>query len=65
MSEILPLYGIDLIQIERAVSENEAISASRVRKLADEGNFEALKSLVPEATYKYLISIKNGGLNES
>jgi [citrate (pro-3S)-lyase] ligase len=65
MSEILPHYGIDFILIERLFSENGAISASQVRKLADEGDFKTLKALVPEATYNYLISKKNGGLNES
>jgi len=61
----LPHYGIDFILIERLFSENGAISASQVRKLADEGDFKTLKALVPEATYNYLISKKNGGLNES
>ncbi|MDP3387866.1 MAG: [citrate (pro-3S)-lyase] ligase [Eubacteriales bacterium] len=64
MSEILPKYNIEYIEVSRLLSEDDAISASRVRKLADEGDFKAIKSLVPEATYKYLISI-NGGSYET
>jgi [citrate (pro-3S)-lyase] ligase len=64
MSEILPKHNIQYIEVPRLLSENDAISASRVRKLAGEGDFKAIKSLVPEATYKYLISI-NGGLYET
>ena len=64
MSKILPKYNIQYIEVPRLLSEDDAISASRVRKLAGEGDFKALESLVPEATYKYLISIY-GGLYET
>lgn len=64
MSEILTKNNIEYIEVPRLLSENDAISASRVRKLASEGDFKAIKSLVPEATYRYLISI-NGGLYET
>ncbi|SHJ25377.1 [citrate (pro-3S)-lyase] ligase [Dethiosulfatibacter aminovorans DSM 17477] len=56
MKEILPKYGIEVIEIERFSIGSKAVSASHVRKLAGEGKFEELKKLVPEATYDYLIS---------
>lgn len=46
----LPGYGIELIEIPRRECGGEAISASRVRALMEEGNIEAIRPLVPEIT---------------
>lgn len=54
MRRILPEYGIEFVEIPRMEVDGEAVSASRVRKLLAEGNFEALKLLVPESTFQYL-----------
>jgi [citrate (pro-3S)-lyase] ligase len=54
MASILPFYGVEFTEIPRTESGGTAISASRVRKLLKEGDFEAIKPLVPEATYNYL-----------
>ena len=55
MHEILPEYGINVIEIQRKErSQTGAISASTVRKLLNDGNFETMKELVPKATFKYL-----------
>ena len=51
----LPEYGIDVQIIPRCEAEGAAISASRVRALLKEKNFEAIRPLVPEATLEYLI----------
>ena len=56
MKEILPLYNIQITEVERLEQKQKAISASLVRKLAEEGNISQIKELVPEATYKYYIS---------
>ena len=56
MKEILPLYNIQVTEIERLEQNQKAISASLVRKLAEKGNISKIKELVPEATYKYYIS---------
>lgn len=55
MKEILPKYGIEVIEIERLNIGERAVSASHVRKLAEEGKFDQLKKLVPQATYDYLV----------
>lgn len=55
MAKILPQYGLEFIEIERSKTDKgEIISASTVRKLAKERDFEKLKSLVPPATLRYL-----------
>jgi cytidyltransferase-like protein len=54
MANLLPFYGVEFVEIKRKEKDGEVISASRVRKLLHEGNFEAIKPLVPQATYRYL-----------
>ncbi|MDR1931775.1 MAG: [citrate (pro-3S)-lyase] ligase [Spirochaetales bacterium] len=58
MQEFLPRYGIRVTEIPRLETGGLAVSASRVRKLLKEGNPEAVRELVPPATYTYL---KNRG----
>jgi len=55
MKEILPSFGIEVIEIPRLEDTGGAVSASRVRRLLDELNFEAVRELVPPTTYEYLI----------
>lgn len=55
MESILPEYGIEFVEIPRKQSNDEVISASRVRKLLEERDFAAIKELVPESTFKYLV----------
>jgi [citrate (pro-3S)-lyase] ligase len=47
-----------LIVIPRKKAGGSVISASRVRKLLEEGRLEEIKLLVPNTTYEYLISPK-------
>ncbi|MCL2763711.1 MAG: citrate lyase ligase [Treponema sp.] len=54
MKRLLPDYGIEFIEIPRKEFNNEVISASRVRKLLDEKNFEQIAKIVPETTLDYL-----------
>lgn len=57
MKKLLPGYGIELVEIPRFAAEGdaEAVSASRVRKLAEAGDMEAVKALVPATTYDIII----------
>jgi [citrate (pro-3S)-lyase] ligase len=65
MANLLPFYGVEFVEIKRKETDGEVISASRVRKLLHEGNFEAIKPLVPNATFRYLTERqKNGYLTE-
>lgn len=58
MQRILPLYGIELIEIERrqAADGSGVISASRVRELLTGNDRAALHVLVPETTLAFLYS---------
>lgn len=55
MKRILPTKGVEFIIIPRKESGGAPISASRVRKLLENKDFEAIKAIVPETTYEYLV----------
>ena len=52
----LSALGIEVVEIERKAIEEEIVSASKVRKFISENNWTALKKLVPDTTYDFLIS---------
>lgn len=55
MKRILPEYGIEFICIERKKDENNrVISASRVRNLLEEKQYDEIRNIVPESTFLYL-----------
>ena len=54
MKEILNIAGITVIEIPRKKIGDEFISATKVRKLLKEGNYNLLKNYIPETTMKYL-----------
>ena len=58
MIKKLPENGIQCVVVPRMVNKegNEAISASEVRKAIKEGQFEKMKNMVPECTYKFFMS---------
>lgn len=56
MKRILPRFGISFEVISRKESLGAPISASRVRALLAEKNFEEIKQIVPATTYEYLIN---------
>ena len=57
METKLPEHGINCVVVPRKNDNyGEIISASNVRKLIKFGNFDKIKELVPENTYKYLIN---------
>ena len=64
MNEILPLKGIEFEIIKRLEKEGEPVSASKVRKLLTDDNYEAIKRIVPEATYNFLTSEKGDEIKE-
>ncbi len=61
LMETLPPCGIDLQVVERVFNDGEAVSASRVRTLFDQGRLQEIAPLVPEPTYRYLLSLYAGG----
>lgn len=56
MQEVLPAHGVMVEMIPRLVKDGQAISASRVRELIRNGKIEAVRELVPETTYRFLVS---------
>ena len=56
IQEVLPKYNVEVKLINRKEVESDAISASRVRNLLKEGNFEGVKNLVPKTTLDFLLS---------
>lgn len=60
MKRVLPQYGMRFVEIPRKTENQEVISASRVRALLAKGDFEGIKHLVPEVTYRYLTRYHKG-----
>lgn len=56
MQELLPAQGIDVQVVPRKLSDGQPISASRVRQLIREERIHEVKELVPETTYRFLLS---------
>ena len=55
MKELLPLCGVECVEIPRKPHDGSAISASRVRKLLEEGELEELSKIVPVTTFRHLL----------
>ena len=56
MKEVLPKYNVEVKLIERKQIEDDAISASRVRRLLKEGKLEKVKNLLPTHSFEFLLS---------
>ncbi len=54
MKKLLPPMGIEVVEIPRHEIEGQAVSASRVRALLQEGRLKDIRPLVPPATFAYL-----------
>jgi len=65
MQEILPRYGIEFEVIPRKKSGKEVISASRVRRLLCDEDFDAIAKLVPKTTLSYLVQNYGGSTKAS
>ncbi len=58
IKEICTLYGIKVSEVPRVRNAGgRVISASRVRELMKDNRYEEVKELVPESTWKYLLSL--------
>ena len=56
MKRMLGDYGITLVEIERRESCGNAISASRVRNLIEQGELEQLSDLLPQSSLAYILN---------
>lgn len=56
MKEILPQFGIEVIEIPRCSVNGKTVSATEVRELIKENRVQKIRELVPESTYDYIVS---------
>jgi [citrate (pro-3S)-lyase] ligase len=56
MADVLPHYGIALVEVERTARDGRFISATDVRAALAAGDFAAIEHLVPPATLAFLQS---------
>ena len=54
LKEILPTYGVEVIEVKRKSFDTDIISASKVRKLIVEGKTSDIQNLVPSSTWEFL-----------
>ena len=54
LEKILPMNGIQFVEIPRKTTGDNIISASRVRQLLQDRNWDEIKKYVPETTLRYL-----------
>ena len=54
MKRILPLHGIQVVEIPRKADSQSVISASRVRQCLSENRLEELDELIPASTKRIL-----------
>lgn len=56
LKDIMPQYGVELIEIERKKYDEQYISASKVRELIKNNRIEEVKNIVPKVTWQFLNS---------
>ena len=56
MKELLPEYGVEVVEISRLTDSESPVTATRVRSLLDAGQFKAASALTPESTWPYLLA---------
>ena len=54
MKQILPRYGVEVIEIERKTARGAAVSASHVRSLMEQKRFDALDELLPPSSIEMI-----------
>ena len=56
MKELLPKYGVEVVEISRLTDSESPVTATHVRSLLDAGQFKAASALTPESTWPYLLA---------
>lgn len=54
MKQLLPAYGLSLLEVERVTAAGSAVSASRVRELLRQDDRASLAALLPQSTLKLI-----------
>lgn len=56
LKKIMPIYNVEVVEIEREKYNEEYISASKVRKLLCAGRMDVIEKIVPQSTWQFLNS---------
>ena len=56
MTRELPAMGLECVVVPRLTKGGSAVSASTVRRLIHDGQLDAVRPLVPESTWNWLLS---------
>ncbi|MDW8800128.1 [citrate (pro-3S)-lyase] ligase [Clostridium sp. A1-XYC3] len=56
LKDIMPKYGVEVIELKRKKNDEEFISASKVRELIRNNKMDKVRELVPEVTWNFLNS---------
>ena len=64
LKEILPIYGVEVIEVKRKEYKEDIISASKVRKLMKEGRISDIEHIVPRSTWEFLNTTKGKEIME-
>ncbi|MEK6265597.1 MAG: [citrate (pro-3S)-lyase] ligase, partial [Clostridium sp.] len=54
LKQILPTYGVEVVEVKRKALMGDIISASKVRKLIKEDKISEIENIVPSSTWKFL-----------
>ncbi len=54
MKELLPNYGVELIEIPRKMHNGKPINATEVRRLLSKGTLDECRNYLPLATIEYI-----------
>jgi [citrate (pro-3S)-lyase] ligase len=58
LKEILPTYGVEVVEVKRKALMGDIISASKVRKLIVEGKIADIQHIVPSSTWEFLNTVE-------
>lgn len=61
MQALLPGLGVEVVEVPRLEKDGVAVSASRIRKLLDEGRLDEIAKLAPPTTYAFLQNMAKRG----
>lgn len=57
LKEILPTYGVEVVEVKRKAFSGDIISASKVRKLIVQGKIADIQNIVPSSTWEFLNTV--------
>jgi [citrate (pro-3S)-lyase] ligase len=65
LKKILPRHGVEVVEVSRKESDNEIISAKKVREAIQSDDWHLVEKMVPKTTFEYLKSEDCANIVES